>query len=306
MSEELDVNTPVAGINVHPEGTETGDAEATKAEAVKNSEKGAIPSVEMRDGKMFVDGVRVYTRDDTNRIAANAKREAESKLLSDLQVESFDQVRDVIGQLQSPDAEPGALNVESLRDAVRKREQTVEELRAELHAVKTEMNMKEHIGKLNNAMPAQWNADQKAAVVDLMRSRNMLQLEGDTFAIRNGEDFLTTDGELPDYAGAVMLMGKTLGLPMAKQGVATFDSDPKPTESRTIQGIDENRMKSDPKYRQAYVQIRERNKNLSRSEITDAMIKKQMDGTHRATGSERMLYGVPTQTNSANTKSRRR
>lgn len=305
MSEELDIATPVAGINAHPEETEAGSAEAS-AEAV-NSDKVATPKVEQRDGKLFVDGVRVYTRDDTNRIAANAKRELESKMLSELQVESFDQVREVVGQLQSAGDDSGSLNVESLRDAVKKREQTVEELRAELSAVKTEMNLKEHIGKINESMPAQWSQDQRSAVVDLMKSRNMLHLDGDSFAIRNGDDFLTVDGETPDYAAAVNIMGKTLGLPMAKQGVATFDSDRKPESSARTATIDEARIKSDSQYRQAYIQIRERNKGLSRSEITDSMIRKQMEGTTRASGSERMLYGAPSNTNSAKTtKTRRR
>jgi len=44
------------------------------------SDNTTTPSVELRDGKMFVDGVRVYTRDDTNKIAANAKRDVESSI----------------------------------------------------------------------------------------------------------------------------------------------------------------------------------------------------------------------------------
>ena len=286
MSEQLDVGTPVAGENVQPVETET------EANAAETSDVGA-PSVEMRDGKMYVDGVRVYTRDDTNRIAANAKKEAEHRMLTELEVDSFDQVKTVVSQLQGAGDTETGLNVDSLRDAVKKKEQTVEELRAELQRVKTDMVLKDHLGNLQNAMPNNWTTDQKSAVIDLMKTRDMLHIEGETFAIRSGDSFLTDEsGERPDYAGAVNMIAKTLGLPTAKTGVATFDSDRTPRDNGATKSIDDSRMKNDPAYRSAYIQVRERNKNLSRSEITDAMVKKQMEGTTRATGTERMLYGV--------------
>lgn len=299
MSDELVVGTPVAGENVQPVNTAT-DAEAN-AEAGK-SEKSASPKVELREGKMFVDGVRVYTRDDTNRIAARAQEDAKQRFLNDLEVDDFDQVKKVVKSLQGHGE--GDLNVASLRDAVKKKEQTVEELRAELQRVKTDAALKEHIGNLYNNMPAQWNTEQKSAVVDLMKARNMLHLEGDTFAIRNGETFLTQDGETPDYMGAVTLIGKTLGLPMAKQGVATYDAADKVIPEGPKKGLDQARLANDPAYRSAYVQVRDKNRNLSRSEITDAMVRKQLESHKMGTFAERRLTGSSSQA-SVTTKNRR-
>lgn len=287
MTEKVEVDALVAGENTHPVGTET--------ESVKTGEhsddKGSTPKVEIRDGKTFVDGVRVYTRDDTNKIAANASKEVESRLLSDLQVDSIDQIKTVIKQLQEGNQD-GGLNVDSLRDAVKKKEQTVEELRKELSDLKTQTVLTKHIASLQSEMPSQWTGDQKSAVLDLMKSRDMLHIDGDSFAIKVGDSFLTDEsGEAPDYAGAIQLMGKTLGLPMAKKGVDTFDSDRGPSDTGRRVGVDENKMKADPAYRAAYVQVRERNKNLARADITDAMVKQTMGGS-RGSSSERMLTGA--------------
>jgi hypothetical protein len=287
MSEQL-TDTLVAGENVQPATTEAD------ADNAGNSESKAAPKtplVELKDGKMFVDGVRVYTRDDTNRIAANAKKDVESRILGELEVESFDQIKTVVSQLRSVNDEAPDLNVASLRDAVKKKEQTVEELRAELNSVKTEMIMKDHLGKLNTAMPSQWNPEQRAAVVDLMKARNMLHLEGETFAIRNGDSFFADEsGESPDYAAAVMSIGKTLGLPIAKQGVAIFDAPDKVIDDvKTVKALDSKRLQGDAAYRNAYVQVRNRDKNLAHGDVTDAMILKQMESQTRASVGDRML-----------------
>jgi hypothetical protein len=277
MSEELTTDTLVAGENVQPVNTET-DADRSVPE---NSEsvKASTPSVELRDGKMFVDGVRVYSRDESNKIAANAKREAESKFLSELEVDSFDQVKSVVRQLQTAGTDEGdSLNIQSLKDAVKKREQTVEELKAELNRVKTDFALKEHIGALKDNMPGAWNTDQKSAVIDLMKARNMLHLDGDNFVIRNGEDFITTDGEKPDYATAVKVVGQTLGLPFAKKGVDTYESPDKSVQNTTaVKAIDEGRLKTDARYRAAYTQVRNRDKSLSHTDVTDNMIRKYME-----------------------------
>ena len=277
MSEQLTTDTLVAGENVQPVNTET-DADRSVPE---NSEsvKASTPSVELRDGKMFVDGVRVYSRDESNKIAANAKREAESKFLSELEVDSFDQVKSVVRQLQTAGTDEGdSLNIQSLKDAVKKREQTVEELKAELNRVKTDFALKEHIGALKDNMPGAWNTDQKSAVIDLMKARNMLHLDGDNFVIRNGEDFITTDGETPDYATAVKVVGQTLGLPFAKKGVDTYESPDKSVQNTTaVKAIDEGRLKTDARYRAAYTQVRNRDKSLSHTDVTDNMIRKYME-----------------------------
>lgn len=275
MSEVIN-DTLVAGENVQPVSTDTETD--TQVEVKSEDVSAKAPTVESRDGKMFVDGVRVYTRDDTNKIAANAKRDVESKLLQELEVDSFDKVKSVVKQLQTAGPEEASLNVNSLRDAVKKKEQTVEELRAELHSVKTDYALKEHVGSLKDNMPSAWDQTQKQAVVDLMKARDMLHYQDGTFAIKAGDEFLTTDGETPDYKSAVEVIGKQLGLQFAKKGIDTFDSDKQPSKEsgKENKAIDAERLKSDSMYRKAYVDLREKQR-LSRGQITDSLIKKTMD-----------------------------
>ena len=288
MSEALN-DTLVAGEDVQPVTTDAVADTAGKSDTATPK----APNVELRDGKMFVDGVRVYSRDDVNRIGANAKKEVESRILEDLEVDSFDQVKTVVKQLRSVSDEEPNLNVASLRDAVKKKEQTVEELRAELARVKTDMVLKDHLVNLNTAMPAQWNQDQRAAVVDLMKARNMLHLEGDTFAIRSGDTFFTDEsGERPDYAAAVMSIGKTLGLPIAKQGVAIFDAPDKSTDN-VVKGLDEKRLNTDPAYKTAYVRVRSKNPQLTHGDVTDAMVRKQIEGAGMGSAQDRFLRAAP-------------
>ena len=93
----------------------------------------------------------------------------------------------------------------------------------------------------------------------------MLHLENDTFAIKSGEDYFTTDGETPDYKSAVEVVGKTLGLPFAKQGVATVNVDKQPNDAESSnKAVDQVKLKQDPAYRKAYVSLRERNRNVAR------------------------------------------
>jgi hypothetical protein len=240
------------------------------------SDTSTTPSVEVRDGRMFVDGIRVYTRDDTNKIAANAKREAESNFLRELNVDSIDSVKSVVKTLQetTQSEEGSSLNVNALRDAVKKREATVEELQMQVKSLKTDLLLKDHMSQLQNAMPSAWSADQKSAVIDLMKARNMLAVEGDTFAIRNGDNFLTTDGETPDYNTAVELVGKSLGLNFGKKGVdLQFGDTSTDVDSRKVKPLDEGRLVSDAEYRAAYMQIRQYQPHLARTEITDNMVK---------------------------------
>tara|TARA_R110001632_G_scaffold68682_4_gene160839 strand:- start:2480 stop:3319 length:840 start_codon:yes stop_codon:yes gene_type:complete len=264
---QTDTDAPVtdsANTVDNSAGIEQSDHKATKS------------SVEHRDGKLFVDGVRVYTRDDTNKIAANAKREVESNLISELNVDSIDAVKNVVKTLQesTPQEEGSSLNVNSLRDAVRKREATVDELQQQVKSLKTDLLLKDHMSQLNNAMPGGWNADQKGAVVDLMKARNMLAVEGDTFAIRSGDSYLTTDGETPDYTGAVEMVGKTLGLNFGKQGVALQYGETS-QESNSSKGLDDARVIGDAEYRSAYLDLRNYQK-MERDQISDSAVKKQM------------------------------
>ena len=287
MGDQVPTDTLIAGENVQSVTTET---EANTDTVEQNSEEKATPtapSVEQRDGKTYVDGVRVYTRDETNVIASRAKNEVESRLLAELDVESLDSVKQVVSELRNTDIADNSLNVQSLRDAVAKREQTVEELRAELQSVKTEYALKDHIGTLKDSMPSQWNGEQKSAVVDLMKARNMLHLEGETFAIKNGEDYFTQDGETPDYKAAVEVVGKTLGLPFAKKGVESFDADKQPSKAATKESADDVQqlIKSDPQLRNAYVKLRGR--GLSASQITASSLKSFVEksgyGAHQKT-----------------------
>lgn len=274
MSEGQNIDTPVAGETVQPVNTDTEVVNDHKSDVVDTPK---APSVEHKEGKMYVDGVRVYSRDDTNRIAANAKKDVESRILSDLDVDSIDQVKQVVRELRNASPENNSLDVEALRSAVQKREATVEELKAELSRVKTDYAVKEHVSSLKDNMPTSWKPEQKDAVVDLMKARNMLLVEGETFAIKNGNDYLTVDGEKPDYKTAVEVVGKSLGLPFAKKGVDTFDADRTPQDVSSSSGVNESRLKSDREYNAAYVQVRNANKSLNRDQITDGMIKKHIE-----------------------------
>ncbi len=249
-------------------------------ETVK-SEKNTTPSVEQRDGKLYVDGTRVYTRDDVNKIGANAKREVESRLISDLNVDSIDSVKGVVKALQdsNPGEEGSSLNVESLRDAVKKREATVEELKSQVNSLKTDLLLKDHMGQLNSAMPSNWSLEQKSAVVKLMKADNMLAVEGDTFAIRSGDSYLTTDGETPDYASAVELVGKNLGLNFGKKGVDVplGELNTASEGKQVAKPVNQDRVKNDPAYREAYLDVRlNRKGGVKSSDITDNMIKNRV------------------------------
>ena len=240
------------------------------------SDKNTAPSVEIRDGKTFVNGVRVYTRDDTNRIASNAKHEVENKLIQDLNVDSIDSVKKVVRTLQETSKdESGTLNVESLRAAVKKREATVEELQNQVKNLKTDLLLKDHMGNLQSAMPGNWTPEQRTAVVDLMKARNMLAVEGDTFAIRNGNDYLTTDGETPDYKAAVNTVGQSLGLNFGKQGVDLQLGETNPTPPTKQVAVDEAKINSSAEYRAAYMRIR-KYQNKGKEAITDSMVKAEM------------------------------
>lgn len=276
MTEEVQ-NTVVQSDNTAPV-TESAES-ADKMSNDTNSDNIATPSVEIKDGKTYVNGQRQYSRDDTNKIAANAKREAESRFLNELNVDSLESVKSVVQTLQdsTPNEEGSSLNVDSLRDAVRKREATVEELTAQVNTLKTELLLKDHMGQLQAAMPNNWSEQQRSAVVKLMQADNMLAVEGDTFAIRNGADFLTTDGETPDYAKAVEVVGNNLGLSFGKKGVdIQYGETTTDVSSSKVKPLDDNRVNTDAEYRAAYMNIRQY-RSTPRNAITDSMVKKQME-----------------------------
>jgi len=258
--------------SANPVATEQSVATETKSD-------NTTPSVEVRDGKTFVNGVRVYTRDDTNKIAANAKNEVQKNILNELNVDSIDQVKQVVSTLQEVNPNEGSsLNVDSLRDAVKKREATVEELKSQVNSLKTDLMLKDHMGQLQSAMPGNWSAQQKESVIKLMKADGMLAVEGDTFAIRNGNDFLTTDGETPDYAKAIELVGKDkLGLSFGKKGVDIQYGETGVNEAgQGPKTYNTDKVSTDTEYRSAYMRIRQNQPGLAKAKITDAMVKKEM------------------------------
>jgi hypothetical protein len=264
---------------------DTEATEITNAQTTDAVQSETTPAFELRDGKMYVNGTRVYTRDDTNKIASNAKDQAIGQILKELDVDSLDQVRDVITTLKTTtEAGTDKLDVQALKQAVAKREATVEELQTRVSKLQSELVLKDHIQNLSMAMPPAWNADQKAAVLDLMRARSMFSIEGDTFQLRAGSEFLTTDGETPDYTAAVEIVAKTLGLPTGKKGVDLYSADN--TGDNAITGkvtpVDDARLRTDVEYRNAYMNIRQFNPNIHRSQITHQQLIKNIDSARKA------------------------
>jgi len=272
-AEHTEQNSAPVTDSANPvDNVEQSTATDTKSEST-------TPKVEQRDGKIFVDGVRVYTRDDTNRIAASAKHEVERNILNELNVDSIDSVKKVVSTLQEVNpAEGGSLNVESLRDAVKKREATVEELKAKVNSLQQDLLLKDHMGKLQNAMPSNWTPSQRESVIKLMKADGMLAVQGDTFAIKVGDDYLTTDGETPDYTKAVEYVGKDLlGLATGKKGVdIQYGETSGANASRSNKPLDDARVNSDAEYRSAYLRLRQNQPLLNRDGITDSMVRSQM------------------------------
>jgi hypothetical protein len=259
--------------SANPVASEQSVATETK------SDNNTTPQVEVRDGKTYVNGIRQYSRDDVNKISANAKNEVQKNILNELNVDSIDQVKQVVSTLQEVNPQEGSsLNVDSLRDAVKKREATVEELKSQVNSLKTDLMLKDHMGQLQNAMPSNWTPEQRNSVVTLMKAEGMLAVEGDTFAIRNGSDFLTTDGETPDYAKAIEIVGKDkLGLSFGKKGVDLQYGETGMTEAGSgPKMLNQDKVNTDTEYRSAYMRIRQHQPGLAKSKITDAMVKKEM------------------------------
>jgi hypothetical protein len=56
--------------------------------------------------------------------------------------------------------------------------------------------------------------------------------------------------------------------------------DKQPGEETTSKkAVDQGLLKNDSGYRKAYVSLRERNRTVARTDITDAMVRKQMNKT---------------------------
>lgn len=257
------------------------------AEPVELNKSETVTQPEFKDGKWYLEGKRFYARDEVNQVSARAKSDAVSSILKDLDVDSIDQVKDVISTLKSAElTEEGqsSLDVKALKQAVAKREATVEELTAEVNNLRKDLVLKDHLGALQSHMPSAWNVDQRQAVLDLMNARNMFAVENNTFALKNGDDYLTIDGVKPDYESAISMVGKGLGLPFGKKGVDVVNAQESTNDDsgRSPRALQEDRLLSDPEYRAAYTTVRNSNINWSRADINHSMVMKQVDKARKA------------------------
>ena len=278
----MDTNT-ASEVVVEPVTQPVTETEQTVESSVEETVKSETktPNVEYRGDKLFVDGERRFSRSDANKIIASEKDRIVNSLLQELDVDSLDQVKDVVKQIKTLNPEDNSLNVGALKQTLAKREATVEELQAEVKSLKTDLLLKDHMNNLNSNMPGDWSVEQKSAVVDLMKARNMFAVQDGSFQLRSGDEFLTTDGETPDYEGAIKLVASSLGLSTGKKGVdVKYGDGDKLTEgtgSRQPKALDEGRLSSDPEYRRAYMHIREYRTSVRRADITNNMVLKQME-----------------------------
>ena len=275
MSEDIKQDTVV----------DTGESQ-TVPETANSEENISVNSneskVEIREGRYFVDGQRMFTKAEKDAIAKTATREVEQRLVNELGVDSLSSVKQVVKELQTANITEGesSLDVSALKSAVAKKEQTVAELKAELEGVKSQYVLDAHVGKLKDVMPTAWTPEQRNSVIKLMNADNMFKVEGQSFHIVDGEDFITTDEGLPNYSAAVEKMGKQLGLQFSKKGIATVDAQSTPV-SNSKKGLDQARMNSEPRYREAYVALRRQNINLSRDSVTNKQVEEFMTKRQR-------------------------
>ena len=222
---ELD-NETVVDTGESQTVTETEEQSQDTISVSSEADKATAPQVEVKDGKTYVDGQRMFTKAEKDAIAKTATREVEQRLVNELGVDSLASVKQVVKELQTANITEGesSLDISALKNTVAKKEQTVAELKAELDAVKSQYVLDNHVGKLKDAMPTAWSPEQKEGVIKLMTADNMFRVEGQSFQIVDGEDFITTDEGLPNYEAAVQKVGTNLGLPFAKKGVATVDA----------------------------------------------------------------------------------
>ena len=273
---ELD-NETVVDTGESQTVTETEEQSQDTISVSSEADKATAPNVEVKDGKTYVDGQRMFTKAEKDAIAKTATREVEQRLVNELGVDSLASVKQVVKELQTANITEGesSLDISALKNTVAKKEQTVAELKAELDAVKSQYVLDNHVGKLKDAMPTAWSPEQKEGVIKLMTADNMFRVEGQSFHIVDGEDFITTDEGLPNYEAAVQKVGTNLGLPFAKKGVATVDAQSTPVSNNKA-GVDDARIKSDPRYRDAYVTLRSKNIGLARENMTNKMVEDQM------------------------------
>ena len=196
-------------------------------------------------------------------------------------------MKDVITTLKSTEfTEEGqsSLDVKALKQAVARREATVEDLTMEVNTLKRDLLLKDHLGNLQSHMPGAWSVEQRQAVVDLMQARGMFAVENNTFQLKSGDDYLTIDGVKPDYETAVSVVGKGLGLPFGKKGVDVVNAEQTANDDsgRSPKELNADKLQSDPEYRAAYTTLRNSNLTWNRSDITNNMVMKQVEKVRKA------------------------
>lgn len=276
MSENNTVDT--TELNSVPQTAEDKVAETTQA----------TPVVETRDGKIFVDGVRVYQRDETNKIAANAKQEALKSILQELEIDDINQVKTLVKSVRESSTEGNnTLNIEQLKDLAKRREQTVEELQQQLSSLQRTLVEKDHITQLMNAMPQAWDNGQKQIALKLMKADDMIVIEGDKFAIKNGDTYFTQDGETPDYKGAVEFIAKQLKFPIGKQGVEVPTMDRSVSVDEKDTAVFDPLSNTDKQLNSAYVRLKSQQQNVLRNLTVKEV--KEYAKSHQATLSTSLI-----------------
>ena len=158
MSEDNTTNTVVDT----GESQTVPETEVSK-ESISVSSNATKPEVEMKDGRVFVDGQRMFTKAEKDAIAKTTTREVEQRIIAELGVDSLSSVKQVVKELQTANITEGesSLDVTALKNTVAKKEQTVAELKAELEGVKAQYVLDAHVGKLKDAMPTCMDARTK-------------------------------------------------------------------------------------------------------------------------------------------------
>lgn len=264
----------------------TAEATETQDTPVVEKAESQAPAVEYREGKVFIDGKRVYTRDETNNIANNAV----NTFLKEEGIDSRDKAKEMFSTLKSINNETAdgdvALKIKQMASVIKDKDQTAEQLQQELKELKQQIVIDRHMSKLNEAMPTGFDSDQKQSVIDIMKARNMFEIQENDFAIKNNGDYLTSDGETPDYQAAVdIVVSQVLKMPISKKGVNVPAMEVEHSETKSNKPVDENRRKSDRAYNNALVSLMKKNGG-SMSGITHNDVVQQLkSSTYRPTDS---------------------
>ncbi len=82
-------------------------------------------------------------------------------------------------------------------------------------------------------------------------------------------------------------VGRTLGLNFGKKGVSVVNAESGidlGESPNAVKAVDDSKLGSDTEYRNAYMQIRQYQPTLSRSDVTHNMVMKQIEKVRKARG----------------------